>query len=157
MDKFFSRAFGLVWIGMIVLLSFKIAEGLIELGMAVGFLLLSLGMTYFHFSGKFDPTSNPTALLSVKPFERRHTVEKYRVIKALRAGEVVDLEGIRLVMDEGEIEPGDLYVAASNTGPKLLTAREVVRLERGDGIDFIHATTPDYSFDGSDCVKVREA
>jgi len=82
---------------------------------------------------------------------------EYPTIKALRAGEVVDLGGIRFMMDEGEIKSGDLYIAERNAGPKLLTAREVVMTEDGFCINFIHATTTDYSFDGHECVKVREA
>lgn len=61
MDKFFSRAFGMVWIVLIVFLSFKIASKPSESGMAMGFLLLGFGMTYLHFSGEFDPPSNSTA------------------------------------------------------------------------------------------------
>lgn len=83
-------------------------------------------------------------------------MRQYATIKALRMGEVVDLGGIRVKMDEGEIKPGDLYVAERNTGPHLLTAREVVRTEHGH-IDYIHPTTLSYSFDGSECVKVCEA
>lgn len=82
---------------------------------------------------------------------------KYETIKALREGKIIDLDGIRLTMAEGTIKRGDLYVAESNTGPRLLTAREVVMTEDGRFINYIHATTPDYSFDGAVCVKVREA
>ena len=59
MEKFFTRTFGVVWIGMIVFLSFIIAEKPSESGMAIGFLLMSAGMVYFHFSGKFDPNHRP--------------------------------------------------------------------------------------------------
>lgn len=84
-------------------------------------------------------------------------MREYRTIKALRAGEVIDLDGIKLIMDAGEIKPGDLYIAERNTGPKLLTAREIVMLECGCCVDYIHPTSPDYSFNGYECVKVREA
>jgi hypothetical protein len=88
---------------------------------------------------------------------------EYRTIRALRRGEIIDFEGIKLKMDieedgkEKKIEPGDLYVAERNTRPKLLTAREVVMSECGCCINFICPTTPDYAFDGSECVKVIEA
>ncbi len=49
-------------------------------------------------------------------------MREYRTLNALRRGEVIDIEGIELKMDDGEIKPGDLYVAERNTGPKLLTA-----------------------------------
>jgi len=61
MDKFFSRVFGVVWIAMTIFLSFQIAEKPSESGMEIGFLLMSLMMTYCHFSGEFDPPSNSTA------------------------------------------------------------------------------------------------
>jgi len=61
MDKFFSRAFGIVWIALIVFLSFEIASKPSESGMAIGFLLMAIGMTYLHFSGEFNPPSSSTA------------------------------------------------------------------------------------------------
>ena len=83
-------------------------------------------------------------------------MREYRTLKALRRGEIVDLEGIKLKMDKGEIQPGDLYVAERNTGPKLLTAEKIVRSDLGH-ISHIQPTTLDYSFDGHECVKVCEA
>ena len=55
MEKLFTRMFGVVWIGMIIFLSFIIAERPSESGIAISFLIVSIGMTYFHFSGQFDP------------------------------------------------------------------------------------------------------
>lgn len=79
-------------------------------------------------------------------------MREYRTINALRRGEVIDLDGIKLKIDEEEIKPGDLYVAERNTGPKLLTAR-VVDTDAG----CIHPVdSPVYSFDLHECVKVRE-
>lgn len=80
-------------------------------------------------------------------------MREYATLKKLRNGEDVDLGGICLVMDEGEIQPGDIYVAERNTGPHLLTAKEINR-ERGW---IVPTTTNDYSFDIGECVKVREA
>lgn len=78
---------------------------------------------------------------------------EYRTLKALRGGEVVDLGGILVEMDTGEIKPGDLYVAEGNTGPHLLTAREI-NTEGG----CIHPVDRGvYSFDIHECVKVCEA
>lgn len=83
-------------------------------------------------------------------------MREYATLKALRRGEVIDLEGIRLRMDEGEIKPGDLYIAERNTGPKLLTCKEIREdCERWQG--WIVPTTLDYSYDFYECVKVREA
>jgi len=79
-------------------------------------------------------------------------MREYASLKKLRAGEILDLDGILLKMDEGEIREGDLYVAERNTGPKLLTAKKVNH-DRG----WIEPTSNDYSFDLGECVKVCEA
>jgi len=60
MEKFFVRAFGVVWIGIIVFLLLHIAERPSESGMAIGFFLMSIAMVYFHFSGQFDDPEAPT-------------------------------------------------------------------------------------------------
>ena len=71
------------------------------------------------------------------------------IITKLRQGEVVSIEDLQLRMTEGEIKPGDVYVAERNTGPKLLTAREI-------GIGCIHPYDANsYSFDIWECVKVE--
>jgi len=81
------------------------------------------------------------------------TYEEIRgVMRALHRGDVVDLDGLSLVKDEGEIRPGDLYVAGRNTGPHLLTARVV-----DEELGCIHSRDPAYSYDTHQCVKVREA
>lgn len=87
------------------------------------------------------------------------------IIQALRAGKVVDLEGLRLRMSVGPdgkmrgIRTGDLYIAERNTGPHLLTAAQVV--EPGEGPNghgnWVVATTPAYPFDIWECVPVVEA
>lgn len=79
-------------------------------------------------------------------------MREYRTLRALTAGEVVDIEGIKLRMDDGKIRPGDLYVAERNTGPKLLTAK-IVDLEIG----CIFPTCDAYPYDIGEYVKVREA
>jgi len=77
----------------------------------------------------------------------------YETLNKLRRGEVIDIEGIKLKMDDGDIKPGDLYVAERNSGPKLLTAKKV-DLQVG----CIFPTTWDaYAFDLYECVKVCEA
>jgi len=91
-------------------------------------------------------------------------MREYRTIRALRRGEVVDLGGIKLKMavdengNEQGIKQGDLYIAERKTGPKFLTAAKVVGPGEGpDGYGgWIQATTPDYSFDTGECVKVVE-
>ena len=62
MEKLFTRMFGVVWIGMIIFLSsFIITERPSEsISMAIGFLIMSIGMAYFHLSGQFDPETPTT-------------------------------------------------------------------------------------------------
>ena len=82
----------------------------------------------------------------------------YATLKKLLSGEVIDFEGIMLKRAEGEIKQGDLYIAERNTGPKLLTAREIVMAACGCCVSHIHPVDfPAYSFDGGECVKVCEA
>lgn len=73
-------------------------------------------------------------------------------VARLKAGKIVEIEGIRFKQVEGELKPGDMYIAERNTGPKLLTVREVNK----EG-NWVEATTDDYSFDTWECVKVCEA
>lgn len=82
---------------------------------------------------------------------------EYATIRALAMAEIVDLDGIKLRKAEGRIQSGDLYVAERNTGPKLLTAKEVVMSECGCCINYVIPTTTDYCFDGGECVRVEEA
>jgi len=57
--------------------------------------------------------------------------------------------GVTLCYGEA-IQPGDLYLAMRNTGPKLLTCREL-------GKACVFPTNWDYPYDFSECVKVRES
>jgi hypothetical protein len=57
--------------------------------------------------------------------------------------------GVKLLWGE-PIHPGDLYLAARNTGPRLLTCRAL-----GEGC--VHPVEfPEYSYDMNECVKIRE-
>lgn len=77
----------------------------------------------------------------------------YKTLTALENGEVVDLGGGLLVKKaEGELQPDDLYVAERNTGPHLLTCREV-----NEELGCVYATTSAYPFDTNECVKVCAA
>ena len=81
---------------------------------------------------------------------------KIKAIDALKKGEVLCLQGIYLIAD-GSISAGDIYIAQRNTGPHLLTAKEVTKTDCGT-VDIVHPVDfPAYSFNGSDCIKVREA
>lgn len=80
----------------------------------------------------------------------------YHALRALHRGEVLDLDGVKVMKSDGLIAVGDLYVAVRNTGPHLLTARKIVMAKCGCCVSFIVPTTPDYAFDGQECVKVRE-
>jgi len=85
-------------------------------------------------------------------------MREYPTFNALLKGEEINFEGVKLKMDgDGKVRQGDLYVAERNTGPKLLTAREIVMSECGCCISYIIPTSSDYCFDGTECVKVCEA
>lgn len=88
-------------------------------------------------------------------------MREYKTIRALRQGQVIDLEGLRFRMavdengQERPVEAGDLYIAERNTGPQLLTALKVMNEESLAG-GFIIPTTHHYPYDVSECVKVVE-
>lgn len=105
-------------------------------------------------------------------------MREYKTIRALRRGEVIDIEGIKLKMmtgpdgQEEQIREGDIYVAERNQGPKLLTAKKLIMAKPCDCgdcenrhpgfnpttiIDFIIPTCDAYPYDGNECVKVCEA
>jgi hypothetical protein len=81
--------------------------------------------------------------------------DRYLALQLLHAGGVLELSGIRPRKRTGEIQPGDLYVGERNTGPKLLTCKEV-RFAAGVP-DFVVPTTANYAYDWSECVRVEEA
>jgi hypothetical protein len=81
---------------------------------------------------------------------------EYKTLKALRRGEVVDLDGIKFKMIPGEIKVGDLCIAERNTGPHLL---EAATIDNEHGI--IHPKQPQngplyYPYDSGEWVKVEE-
>lgn len=51
---------------------------------------------------------------------------------------------------DGELQPGDLYVAERNTGPHLLTCRAV-----DAKFGCVYATTPAYPYSIGECVKAQ--
>ena len=106
---------------------------------------------------KLDFISKIVYALYIQNWRCAVVFRDYPTLQALRRGEVIDLEGLPLKMAEGELQEGDLYVAERNTEPKLLTVRKITYPE---GLLFnkpwVVATTPDYSFDLDECVKVCE-
>lgn len=81
-------------------------------------------------------------------------MREYESLKELRGGNTLILEGMQVIMLPGEIEVGDWYVAERNTGPHLLTAREIVKNDSMLG-GWIHPNEIAYSFDLSECVRVK--
>ena len=82
----------------------------------------------------------------------RHPIadRQYQTINALFRGETVELEGVKFAMDgDGEVFEGDIYIAERNTGPKLLTAKEV------DYRGWIVPVEKAYPYDIIECVKVK--
>jgi len=77
-------------------------------------------------------------------------MREYKTLKALRRGEVVDFEGVGFRAVEGELAPGDTYIAERNTGPKLLTVKYV-----NDEEGYVVPVETAYVFDTWECVKVE--
>ena len=83
----------------------------------------------------------------------------------LRAGEIVELEGVKLKMIPGKetgaaLEPGDMYIAERNRGPQLLTVNYVVDQDYAHRWGLKHwgwvvPTGISYSFDFHECVGVE--
>lgn len=80
------------------------------------------------------------------------TMREYKTLRALRSGEVIDFEGIKLKMADGPIGVGDLYVAERNQGPRFLTAKKV-----DEELGCIFPTTNHYPYNIGECVRVCEA
>lgn len=78
-------------------------------------------------------------------------MREYRTLKALRAGETVEVEGFLLRMATGgEVSVGDFYVAERNTGPKFLIANKV----HPEG--WVEPESPvAYSYDLWECCRVE--
>lgn len=79
-------------------------------------------------------------------------MREYNALKTLLSGGVLDIDGLKLVKDDGIIEPGDLYVGERNQGPRLLTAKRI-----DDEIGCIFPTCTAYPYDLNECIKVKEA
>jgi len=78
-------------------------------------------------------------------------IREYPTLTKLRRGEVVELGGMLFKKDEGDLKPGDLYIAERNGSPKLL---EVKRVDLDYGT--VVPTTPEYCFDLGECIKIKE-
>ena len=79
----------------------------------------------------------------------------------LRNKEVIEIEGLFFEMDgDGEVRPGDTYIAERNLGPQLLTCREITdyKAELFGLILSSPWVTPmenAYPYDVGECVRVR--
>jgi hypothetical protein len=92
----------------------------------------------------------------------------YKTIRALRAGEVVELEGCLWRMRPGAIEKDDWYIAERNTGPQLLTALSfsvyhgrtveprVTSVPTSEGASWVNPFETAYPYDTHECVRVEE-
>ncbi len=72
----------------------------------------------------------------------------------------IEFEGVMFqAFPDDEIQPGDTYLAARNTGVQLLTCREnVPRPTEENGLKhggWIHAVEMVYSYNTHECVKVE--
>lgn len=70
----------------------------------------------------------------------------------LRVGGTVEIEGVVFIKDgSGIVQSGDSYIAERNSGPKLLTAKEI------DPRGWIVPTEIAYCFEEWECCRVRLA
>jgi len=67
--------------------------------------------------------------------------------QALETGEI---EGVPFKILDGDIEPGDTYIAERNVGLKVLTCRKNNR-EMG----WIEPVEPAYSYDTGECLRIE--
>jgi hypothetical protein len=79
---------------------------------------------------------------------------EYESLHILNGGGILELDGLKLIKDQGEIKPGDLYIAERNTGPKLLIAKKIMGIGLGGWIQPTELNA--YSYDLHECVKVKE-
>lgn len=83
-------------------------------------------------------------------YARLNDHASYWVLRALRDGQTVEVEGIpvRRVGESEDLSPGDLYVGARNTA-NLLTVKSVGHL------GCVWPEEPKYPFDLGECIKVE--
>lgn len=79
------------------------------------------------------------------------TSSQYDCRNALLRGEIVEINGKSYRRIDGDIENGDLYFAERNTGPKILTARNVNRDQ-----SWIVPNEPGYVYDIHECIRIEE-
>lgn len=71
--------------------------------------------------------------------------------RILSDGGTVEIEGLAFVMDgDGEVRPGDTYIAERNTGPKLLTCLGI-----NISLSCIVPVENAYCFDTNECIRVK--
>jgi hypothetical protein len=88
------------------------------------------------------------------------TVHQHRYTErdALRRGETIDFEGVKLRMVPGKdngrlLEPGDTYFAQRNSSNLLTVDR--IREDDGEYIGWVVPVEVAYSFDYGECVGVE--
>lgn len=74
-----------------------------------------------------------------------------RLQAVVEAGE---FEGVPFKLLRRPIQVGDTYLAARNTGPHLLTAREIVREEGFTG-GYVCPVENAYAFDIPECIPIE--
>ena len=72
-----------------------------------------------------------------------------KTLNILLSEEAIDFEGVNLKKSSGLLEKGDTYITERNTGPKLLTVKEIK-----DNI-VIPEEWPEYCYNLDECVKVE--
>ena len=75
----------------------------------------------------------------------------------LRSNRFCIFEGVRLEAEDGPLRIGDTYLAERNSGPKLLTVKQVHG--HWDGLylvpTYVESVENEYPYDYHECVKVK--
>lgn len=89
---------------------------------------------------------------------RSHMSPKHFSAQArLSYGAEITIDGRRYAKDgDGEVRPGDLYVAERNTGAHLLTCKSVSTKPGTGWVNPENGGTTCYPFDLGECIRVRE-
>ena len=74
--------------------------------------------------------------------------------KHFEINQTIEMEGIILTLDKSNLTEGDTYIAGRNTGPHLLTVKEVIYNELGNPDFVIPKEQNKYFYDIGECYKI---
>lgn len=78
-----------------------------------------------------------------------NNLREYKSLRLLVKQGWIEFEGMTFDKVEGELQPGDTYLAERNQGPKLLTVRNV-----DHNLRCVFPKEAAYPYDFGECIKV---